>query len=339
YNPNHGYYISGGTSGNTPIDDKPKDWPHDDNLTQNFVVYYKKTNQMIVPKSDLVPNIDHQYASYDYNKVFIDQAKPSSSIVLDDLKSMLALGFSIPFIVIDPLMEVVFSCPVEPLIRDENGKRIGIVNGSQVNEIPGAVINMTNDLKVFYLPVGLNYKIEITGTGSGTMYASFFIPKGQDKVSQMIYKNVPITSTSKIYSSLNQSTTLHTMSIDTNGDGIIEQVIHPDVTSNRQQPLDMGDSLVSKIHNYPNPMKSAGTTFTYYLSKDAKVSLKIYDVSNDLVAQFDNLPGNANIWNEYPWNGCDKEGKQLSNGVYIYVVTADSGDNKESKINKLLILR
>lgn len=76
------------------------------------------------------------------------------------------------------------------------------------------------------------------------------------------------------------------------------------------------------VYNYPNPAKDE-TTIRYFLSRDAQVDIKIYDLSGDLVAQA-NQSGKANTENEYKWD-CSK----YASGVYLCRVEAksDNGEN------------
>ena len=263
---------------------------------------------------------------------------PVASDVLKKIVIDAYNGF-LDFIARSGLTQIFLACPADALITDENGRKVGILKGLEVNDIPNATMNIINDMEVYYLPSDGKYSVQTTGTGNGTQDLSILISEGDGKISHIIYKDNLIQIGSKTYCFIGQGNTNYTMNIDVDGDGTIDQTKEPDYIIHKYSSPDMGDSLISKIHNYPNPLKNTGTTFTYFLAKDAQVKIKIYDIANDLVCSLDNLPGDGGLWNEYPWGGYDEDGKELSNGVYIYMIIAETGDEKETKINKLLILK
>lgn len=86
------------------------------------------------------------------------------------------------------------------------------------------------------------------------------------------------------------------------------------------------------VYNYPNPAKDE-TTIRYFLSRDAQVDIKIYDLSGDLVAQA-NQSGKANTENEYKWD-CSK----YASGVYLCRVEAKSDNGKNVVFCKVALLK
>lgn len=101
---------------------------------------------------------------------------------------------------------------------------------------------------------------------------------------------------------------------------------------------------IRDVYNWPNPM-SGYTHFTYYLTQAGtrRVSLKVFTLSGKLVYELDNLGTRGPAFNsnaDFPWDGRDREGHELSNGVYIYRVKAEheNGHTAEST-GKLVILR
>ena len=93
--------------------------------------------------------------------------------------------------------------------------------------------------------------------------------------------------------------------------------------------------------NYPNPMKNE-TTFTFELSREAEVTLRIFTVAGRLIKKFEPVYGQIG-YNVFPleWDGTDDDGDKLANGVYLYKITAKSNQNGESKtveeIQKLIV--
>ncbi|MCJ7458996.1 MAG: FG-GAP-like repeat-containing protein [candidate division Zixibacteria bacterium] len=86
------------------------------------------------------------------------------------------------------------------------------------------------------------------------------------------------------------------------------------------------------VYNYPNPAKDE-TTIRYFLSRDAQVDIKIYDLSGDLVAQA-SQSGKANTENEYKWD-CSK----YASGVYLCRVEAKSDGGKNVAFCKVALIK
>ncbi len=84
---------------------------------------------------------------------------------------------------------------------------------------------------------------------------------------------------------------------------------------------------------YPNPFNPA-TTIRFGLSEQARVRLRIYDVSGRLVRTLvDGVRGEGE--HSERWNGTDHAGRAVASGVYFYCLEA--GSFKETK--KMVLLR
>ena len=96
-----------------------------------------------------------------------------------------------------------------------------------------------------------------------------------------------------------------------------------------------GDVAIQNLLNYPNPMRSRGTTFTFSLTDDAgSANIKIYSLSGRLVDTIRLSAGYG--FNQVPW----KPPFELANGVYFYKLTVRSlNGRKASKIEKLAVMR
>jgi hypothetical protein len=88
--------------------------------------------------------------------------------------------------------------------------------------------------------------------------------------------------------------------------------------------------------------KASRTVFIYNLSKDAKVTIRIYDYSMDHVktvvsgkfrkAGKNGGPmGRSTVEAEDNWDGRNENGKMVAPGVYYYKITADSGERAFGK--------
>lgn len=88
--------------------------------------------------------------------------------------------------------------------------------------------------------------------------------------------------------------------------------------------------------------KASRTVFVYNLSKDAKVTIRIYDYNMDHVktvisgkfrkAGKNGGPmGRSTVEAEDSWDGRNENGKMVAPGVYYYKITADSGERAFGK--------
>jgi hypothetical protein len=87
------------------------------------------------------------------------------------------------------------------------------------------------------------------------------------------------------------------------------------------------------MHNYPNPFRagSESTRIAYYMTEDASVSIRIYDLMGNLVWSKDIEAGEPRAsgtqpgtWCEVSWDGRNDKGQLVRNGVYLCRVKAGS---------------
>jgi hypothetical protein len=98
---------------------------------------------------------------------------------------------------------------------------------------------------------------------------------------------------------------------------------------------------ITNVFNYPNPFSSF-TTFTFDINRDCKVKIKIYTVAGRLIESIDNLQAGAGMYH-VDWDGRDRDGDVLANGVYLYKIIATTQQQdknlKDEYIGKLVIAR
>jgi hypothetical protein len=103
-----------------------------------------------------------------------------------------------------------------------------------------------------------------------------------------------------------------------------------------------GDKLtISDVMNYPNPF-SRETAFTFRQNQivPLNVSIKIYTVAGRLIQTLDaSVAGEPFI--QVPWDGRDRDGDVLGNGVYLYKVVVSTVDGRYSSeaLGKLSVLK
>jgi hypothetical protein len=86
-------------------------------------------------------------------------------------------------------------------------------------------------------------------------------------------------------------------------------------------------------NNFPNPFNPS-TKIAFELPKASHVTLTIYDVLGREVAQIaeGNYPAG---YTEVTWNGINRNGEQVSSGVYFYRITAGHW----SKVMKMMMVK
>ena len=86
--------------------------------------------------------------------------------------------------------------------------------------------------------------------------------------------------------------------------------------------------------NYPNPFNPE-TTVSYTLDRDMNINLIVFDSAGRLVTVLEK--GFKKADSHYvQWNGKDKNGRQMSSGVYYFRLSSDTGG---SKISKAMMLK
>ena len=95
---------------------------------------------------------------------------------------------------------------------------------------------------------------------------------------------------------------------------------------------------LSDVINYPNPFTSS-TRFTFQTNRSgAGVTVKIYTISGRLIEELHGISVRG-YNDEIIWNGRDRDGDPVANGVYLYKIIVDDGQGKKEHIDKLVIVR
>jgi len=102
-----------------------------------------------------------------------------------------------------------------------------------------------------------------------------------------------------------------------------------------------GELKLKDVVNYPNPFASS-TNFTFVVNQPCQVNIKIYTVAGRLIETLHGLTADGGA-NHFYWDGRDRDGNVLANGIYLYkIIASASRDNKISKdefIGKLVIAK
>ena len=99
---------------------------------------------------------------------------------------------------------------------------------------------------------------------------------------------------------------------------------------------------VESVLPYPNPVR-AGCRFTFVMSRQADVRVRVYSLAGRLVRDLGFRPANFG-YNDIEWDGRDGSGSLPANGVYLYTLTAqvDDGSGRRQQVtlrDKLLVMR
>ncbi len=102
-----------------------------------------------------------------------------------------------------------------------------------------------------------------------------------------------------------------------------------------------GEFQISELLNYPNPFYTQ-TNFTYKLTEEAQVEIKIYTLSGKLIRTLKNASGLADYNYSTVWDAKDQDGDQVASGVYIYKAIAKSktlANRKSEAFGKAVVKR
>ncbi|MBK6915097.1 MAG: T9SS type A sorting domain-containing protein [Ignavibacteriales bacterium] len=94
------------------------------------------------------------------------------------------------------------------------------------------------------------------------------------------------------------------------------------------------------VYNYPNPFADE-TFFTFKLTQiPDEFKIKIFTVAGRLVKEFSKAPSELNYdFNRIYWDGRDKDGDLIANGVYFYKVIMKKDQKIETTTQKLALVR
>ena len=98
---------------------------------------------------------------------------------------------------------------------------------------------------------------------------------------------------------------------------------------------------IKNVCNFPNPLIESGS-FSYQLSEDAAVDLRVYSAQGRLVYARSfaaGSEGGRSGFNKIAWSGRDNGGNNLPNGVYFCLVKASGASGSQTAKTKIAILR
>ncbi|MBI5475100.1 MAG: T9SS type A sorting domain-containing protein, partial [Ignavibacteriae bacterium] len=100
------------------------------------------------------------------------------------------------------------------------------------------------------------------------------------------------------------------------------------VTETHFEVLSSDQLRVVDVMNYPNPF-AGETAFTFRHNQAVPVNatVKIYTVAGRLIQSIEKFGAN-DAFVSIPWDGRDRDGDKLANGVYLYKVVVRTTDGR-----------
>ncbi len=89
----------------------------------------------------------------------------------------------------------------------------------------------------------------------------------------------------------------------------------------------------NRAYNYPNPVYEGTTNIRYYVSEDASVNIKIFDLAGDYVAQL-NDEAQGGMDNETVWDVSN-----IQSGIYFARIEATSNSQTEQVVIKIAVVK
>ncbi len=119
----------------------------------------------------------------------------------------------------------------------------------------------------------------------------------------------------------------------------VKKSTNPD-TPTQTRLLFMVDSVLNlkNVFNYPNPFKSE-THFTFILTNYVDdITIKIYTITGRLIQEI-KVPFQGTPYYQVFWNGRDRDGDEVANGIYFYKIIAKYNGEVKEVIQKLAKIR
>ena len=98
---------------------------------------------------------------------------------------------------------------------------------------------------------------------------------------------------------------------------------------------------IADVLNYPNPFGNSGTRFTFHQNQQVPINvrIRIYTLAGRMIQTLETVSSEPFII--VPWDGRDRDGDIIANGVYLYKVSASTTDGRFSSeaLGKLAVAK
>ncbi|HUI66486.1 MAG TPA: FG-GAP-like repeat-containing protein [Bacteroidota bacterium] len=106
-----------------------------------------------------------------------------------------------------------------------------------------------------------------------------------------------------------------------------------DATRYAGVPISSNFFPAERVYNWPNPVYSGKTYFRFYVSQDAAIDIKIFDLAGDLVTELSGR-GSGGIDNEIAWDI-----SRIQTGIYFARIAASGPSSSGVKIVKVAVVK
>ncbi|HUI66488.1 MAG TPA: type IX secretion system sortase PorU, partial [Bacteroidota bacterium] len=103
-------------------------------------------------------------------------------------------------------------------------------------------------------------------------------------------------------------------------------------TSDTYFQVTSSDQLtITNVFNYPNPFGGEGTEFTFQQNQTGplNVTVKIFTIAGRLIRTLESF-ASGDSFVRLPWDGRDRDGDRIANGVYLYKLVVRTADGRFS---------
>ena len=189
-----------------------------------------------------------------------------------------------------------------PVITFENSKGTRLEEGDHLAENENLLVRISD-------PIGINLTNEI---GHEILITDLKSNNNFVLTNNFNYDKNSITTGTMIYSSAEKIINLRVKAWDSAN--------NPSEKEIKLQRSQNNKLRIYNSFNFPNPFTTS-TQFTFEVTQDCDLKLDIYTIGGRRIKSFEryNLQAGFHIIN---WNGLDKYGGQIANGVYIYRLKA-----------------
>ena len=219
-------------------------------------------------------------------------------------------------------------------------QNIILKGGSSVQDVTGPIISFEKengfqlrnsdhleDGEKLYLrlsdPIGINLTGEI---GHEILYSDKSNKNKSDITHLFIYDENSITTGRILINDLSNENLYFQVKAWDNANNPSEKEIKLFISENK-------GLILFNVYNYPNPFKN-NTQFSFEINESAEIEINIYTLGGRKIRNIDRDFYEAG-YNFINWDGKDKYGDNIANGVYLYSLKAFNDGSKISKIGKI----
>jgi len=169
-------------------------FPYDD-PTDDFYPEKKKERDYYITFRPLSNEVYYTLSGseriYEFNRAYA--IGPFQIGGIDELSAILEELLNTWFNELWGKARMVFSIhsPVDCLFTDKFDQRIGFIDGSFINEIPGAQMEQQFESDVFYLPLDYSYRLDMIGTDTGEVSIDIIVPTSESTAKLAHFEEIP----------------------------------------------------------------------------------------------------------------------------------------------------